>query len=309
MQDVATALSLPQPTRDIARLKRDLFAFGYCLIERAIEGDALKTLQDRLSDQAAAERGRHSRKNSANPQPKNQWVGMLLNKGAVFQDLVRHPLGTELVAALLGRDYLISCVDAQIQHPGSGDMPLHTDQWWMPPPVPPGAAYQPAGDRRRGTGASRDPSPSQGPISAAMVANVMWMVSDFTSDNGATVIVPKSHLSGRDPDPAVPHPVPTLKVIGPAGTAFAFDGRLWHGASANTSNAPRFGLTTNYCAPQCRQLENYTRGMRPEVLQALDPAIRVRLGFKTWSSYGHTGDPDTDFTGTGDVADGILKPE
>jgi ectoine hydroxylase-related dioxygenase (phytanoyl-CoA dioxygenase family) len=232
---------------------------------------------------------------------------MLLNKGEPFIDLVTREPGLGLVAALLGEDYLISCVDAQIQHPGSGQMPLHTDQWWMPPPVTPGEPHAAAGDRRRGRGKGRDPSPAKRPISTAMVANVMWMVSDFTAENGATQLVPGSHLTGEEPDPSVPHPMKTVGAHGPAGTAFAFDGRLWHGAGANRTDQPRYGITTNFCAPQCRQLENYTRGMRPEVLASLAPSIRERLGFKAWSSYGHTGDPEAVFAAAGGEAMGALK--
>lgn len=300
---------LPRPTRDVARLRHDLFTSGYCLIERALEDVDLEAVQTRLMEQAAAERLRHDLKNPANPQKRNQWVGMLLNKGDIFFDLVRHPIAMPLVQELLGRDYVISCVDAQIQHPGSTVMPLHTDQWWMPPPVEPGAAHRPPAEISRATThTSRDPRPASRPISSVMCANVMWMVTDFTEATGATRVVPGSHLSGFNPDPAVPHPVSTVAATGPAGTAFVFDGRLWHGGGANTTDKPRYGITSNYCAPQCRQLENYTRGMRPDVLARCPPEVRERLGFRVWRGYGHTGDPDADYTRPGDEALGELAP-
>jgi ectoine hydroxylase-related dioxygenase (phytanoyl-CoA dioxygenase family) len=246
-------------------------------------------------------------KNPANVQPSNQWVGMLLNKGEVFFKLVTHPIAIGLIEDLLGLDYLVSCVDAQIQHPGSHAMPLHTDQWWLPPPVMPGSAHVPTSRRARNTGTSRDPSIATGLVSPLMVATVMWMITDFTEQNGATRLVPRSHLSGRDPDPSVPHPVETLAATGPAGTAVVFDGRLWHAAGANVSDQHRDGITTTYCAPFCRPLENYTRGVRPDVLANCPPTVRERLGFKTWSSYGHTGDPDATFTEPGETAMGALR--
>jgi ectoine hydroxylase-related dioxygenase (phytanoyl-CoA dioxygenase family) len=301
--------SLPRPSRDLEVLERDLRGQGYCLIEAALEPSLLQAVQRRLSEQAAAERALHDSKNPANPQEKNQWVGMLLNKGEVFFDLVRHPIAMALIDDLLGADYLISCVDAQIQHPGSTAMALHTDQWWMPPPIAPQAEPRPVSTLRRGAGGSTDPSPAKGPISAAMVANAMWMIDDFTEENGATRLVPGSHLSGRMPDPAVPHGVATVAATGPAGTAFVFDGRLWHGAGANNSDKPRRGITTNCCGPQCRPLENYTRGLRPEVLARCPPEILARLGFAAWSSYGHTGDPATRLSEPGEQALGELKPE
>lgn len=301
------AAKLPQPTRNAAVLKRDLETYGYCLIDRALEGRQLEAVQKRLIEQAAAERRLHNKKNPANLDPVNQWVGMLLNKGEPFIELTQHRLAMSLIEHLLGADYLISCIDAQIQHPGAGTMPLHTDQWWMPRPQRPGVRPPRPAEARRNAGSGLDPTPSREPIAPLAVANVMWMVTDFTEANGATRVVPGSHLSGREPDPSVPHKVPSVAAAGPAGTAFAFDGRIWHGAGANTTNEARYGITTVGCGPQFRPLENYTRGLRPEVFARLSPAILRRLGFAAWSSYGHTGDPEAEVSAAGEETLGELS--
>lgn len=298
---------LPRPTRELDLLKSDLAAFGYCMIERALEGEALAAVRTRLAEQAAAERARHNHKNPANRDPVTQWVGMLLNKGDAFFGLVEHPIVTALVEHVLGPDYLISCVDSQIQHPGSGLMPMHTDQWWMPSPAIPGVPTMRPSTIARGDGAACDPAPAEGPISPPMVVNVMWMITDFAEENGATRLVPGSHLSGAQPDPSVPHKMASVPALGRAGTAFAIDGRLWHAAGANASGTARYGITTNFCAPQCRPLENYTRGMRPEVLARCPSHIREHLGFAAWSSYGHTGDPEARFSAPGEEALGELR--
>lgn len=297
---------LPAPTRDLEILKRDLERFGYCLVDRALEGDRLKSVQDRLFEQAAVERRQHSMKNPANLDPVNQWVGMLLNKGDVFFELIEHEIYTALVEHLIGPRYLISCVDSQIQHPGAGTMPLHTDQWWMPQPVLPGEPNPRLSAVTRGTGTCLDPVPAAGPIAPAAAVNAMWMVTEFTEANGATRVVPGSHLSGRQPDASVPHKVPTVAATGPAGTAIVFDARLWHGAAANTGSAARFGITTVSCGPQFRPLENYTRGLRKEVFARCSPKSLQRLGFAPWSSYGHTGDPEARVTADGANASGEL---
>ena len=304
-----TEAELPGPSRDFDTLRSDLETFGYGLIEGALDAATLRAVQDRLFEQAAAERTLHNMKNPANTDPVNQWVGMLLNKGDVFFGLIEHPLAMSLIGHVLGPDYVVSCVDAQIQHPGSSTMPLHTDQWWMPPPVAPGAmAAQPSAIARN-SGDAVDPSPASGPISPAVAANVMWMVTDFSEANGATRVVPRSHLSGRQPDPSVPHKVPSVPAEGPAGTAIVFDARLWHGAGANSTEAARFGITTTCCAPQCRPLENYTRGLRPDVLARCPPERLARLGFAAWSSYGHTGDPESRLAADGSEALGELGPD
>lgn len=305
--DAWDVTKLPQPTRNPETLKRDLETYGYCLIDRALDGRQLEAVQKRLIEQAAAERRLHNKKNPANLDPVNQWVGMLLNKGEAFIELIEHRLAMSLIEHLLGADYLISCVDAQIQHPGAGTMPLHTDQWWMPRPQRPGVRPARPAEARRNAGSGLDPSPSREPIAPIAVANVMWMVTDFSEANGATRVVPGSHLTGREPDPSVPHKVPSVAAVGPAGTAFAFDGRLWHGAGANRSRKPRYGITTVGCGPQFRPLENYTRGLRPEVMARLSPAALGRLGFKPWSSYGHTGDPEADVSAPGEEALGELR--
>ena len=75
--------------------------------------------------------------------------------------------------------------------------------------VPQQSGVRPArpADARRNTGTSTDPTPSSEPIAPIAAANVMWMVTDFTEEKGATRIVPRSHLSGRQPDASVPHKV------------------------------------------------------------------------------------------------------
>lgn len=300
-------MTLPAPTRDPDRLRRDFDQFGYGVIEGALDGETLATIHTRLFEQAAAERSFYRQQNPANPVAGAQWVNMLLNKGAVFFELIRHPLAMSMMEHALGSDYLISCVDSQIQHPGTDIMPMHTDQWWMPPPVTPGKPQIQASAMRRERGESCDPSPSVYPVAPRMVANVMWMITEFREETGATRVVPRSHLSGRAPDTSVPHKIPSIPATGPAGTALVFDGRLWHAAWANTSNEIRYGITVACCGPQCRQIENYARGMRPEVLDACPPELLPRLGFSPWSSYGHTGDIAAVPTRTGDEAIGEMR--
>ena len=301
------AEELPRPSRDKSVLKHDVETFGYCMIEGALTADTLQAVQARIFEQAHAERRMHNMKNPANMDPVNQWVGMLLNKGEVFFRLMEHPLCMSLMEHLLGSDYLVSCVDAQIQHPGAGMMPLHTDQWWMPCPQRPGVPPDKPAEARRNSGTSLDPSPSLEPIAPIAAANVMWLITDFTEDNGATRLVPRSHLSGRHPDPAVPHKVASVAAVAPAGSAIAFDARLWHGAAANRTTSPRFGITTVCCGPQFRPLENYARGLRPEVVARCSAETLHRIGFGAWSGYGHTGDPDAVVTATGAETLGELR--
>ncbi|GIS88810.1 MAG: hypothetical protein CM1200mP18_15200 [Gammaproteobacteria bacterium] len=105
--------------------------------------------------------------------PVNQWVGMLLNKGEEFVQIMRHPTCISLLTYLLGDQFIISCVDAQIQHPGATDMPLHTDQWWMSPPVSAHQIRKRPSDFAGSKWVTRPPDLSK-TISKIAEANVMW---------------------------------------------------------------------------------------------------------------------------------------
>jgi ectoine hydroxylase-related dioxygenase (phytanoyl-CoA dioxygenase family) len=170
-------------------------------------------------------------------------------------------------------------------------MALHTDQWWMPQPRPPGEAHARPAQLERDLVGATDWSPAPHPIAPPMAFNVLWPLVDFTEENGATRVVPRSHLSGRQPNRAIPHPVPTIAAAVPAGIGIAFDARLWHAAGPNVGSSPRIALGTLYCAPQTRPLENYVAGLRPDVKARLDEAYLRRLGFGPWHAYGNVGDP------------------
>ena len=104
-------------------------------------------------------------------------------------------------------------------------------------------------------------------IAPACACNAMWMLDDFRDDNGATIVVPESHLFGRQPDPELYSEANWIPVEAPARSVMIFEGRTWHSTGANRSDQTRIGLTTNFCAPQFRQQENLLLGTSPEVLE------------------------------------------
>ena len=302
---------VPQPTRSQEQAIGDLREFGYTILEDALDEDRLITVRDRLTAQADAELeagiafedqgAEQNRTKQYDQLPEdtftsanggvNQRVWMLVNKGQVFRDLVTHPFMTPLIEFLLGPQFLLSTLSANIAKPGGVEMGLHTDQWWMPRPMPrdktpvaPGAI-----DRGEYYG-SGDADPGR-LINPPCACNIMYCLNDFTELNGGTRLVPKSHLTGLQPPPDVPHMVPSIGAEAKAGSAILFEGRMWHGTGANRSNGPRLGLLATYCAPQFRPQENYTLGIDPEVRAQASPDLLARLGFKIWNAYGRIGHP------------------
>jgi len=289
---------LPKATQDTAQLLADMDRWGYCLIADALPPDRVRAVRARLEEQAEAERrlGKHLLNDHVNaPGSDNQWVLMLINKGAVFQEVLLHPLVKSVLDHVLGPDHILSETSAHLTRPGNPAMALHTDQWWMPPPVMPGEPYRPAGAITRASAVQGPLKRATQAIAAPMVVQTMLMVSDFTEANGATRLVPGSHMTGKQPDQSVPHVVPSIAAEGPAGTIAIWEGRTWHSAGANTSNDIRYGMPTLYAAPQMRTLMNFTLGTKAEVLADASPELRRLLGFKVWSGYGQTGDLDSEW--------------
>ena len=257
---------------DLDRARQDLDERGYCIIPSVLSVAEIAALKARLVEQAAGERARGLAFHDGGPTHPNQRVWMLMNKGKVFRDLMLHPIVDKLMSHLLGADFLVSSFTANIAQPGGEPMVLHTDQgyvgFWTPKPV---------------------------------VANIAWMLDDFTEANGGTRLAPASHLN-RDATPRSssyapekPAHMPTLEdTIGAEGTAgsiLCFDGRIWHGTGANRSQGPRHALLSYHCRPFIRQQENFVLGLDPAIRVAERPALLNRLGFAPWAGLGRVESP------------------
>lgn len=275
---------------ELARLKNEMDENGFCIVENMIDSATVAEVHRRIDAQARAEQslGVTAIDQVQSESDRNQWVYLLINKGGVLQKLLDVPAIHEIVEHVLGPHYLLSDFAATITHPGNKQMGLHIDQWWMPQPRMPGQAHVRCGAIDRDTVSKGAPTPSSVPINPPVVCNVLWMVTDFTVENGGTRIVPRSHLSGTSPEPYGNYD--TINATGKAGSAVIFEGRTWHSADLNTSDAPRYGITTYYGAPQFRQMLNFTYATREEVLKGVNAKTEYLLGFQPWGGYGATGD-------------------
>jgi hypothetical protein len=196
--------TLPILTDDPARQAADLDRYGYCMIANALDDAQLAAVRQRIEEQAVAEKKLGVHRPGTDEEPGemvNQWVHMLVNKGRVFHDIALSPIAMRIARHVLGEQFLLSDLAAHITWPDNGLMGLHIDQWWLPPPAMPGETYQRAGTISRATAPTGDPVPATRPISPPAVLNVFWAITDFTAENGATRLVPGSHLSGLNPDP------------------------------------------------------------------------------------------------------------
>ena len=188
-------------------------------------------------------------------------------------------------------------------------MGLHTDQWWMPQPIKPGEGFIRASEiTRKASTSFLEPSTELG-ISPPVVANCMWMLSDFTEKNGATEVVPGSHLTGAHPNQEDQSSYPIRQAVTKEGTLMVFEGRLWHGTGANTGNSDRLGVLTTFCAPQFRQQENQTIGLDRDLWDSCSEKLKARLGFKVWNAYGRIESSVEDMIEPEPVRIGELTPK
>jgi hypothetical protein len=265
-------ISAPAPTRDPVRLKADIAEYGFGMALDALSPDLLLRTRQRVLEQADGERaagvgyffgddqtGMPAIAGGLRDAP-NQRVGHLLNKGAVFREILTHPLADAAATQILGRHYLLSSITAMIMRKGGVAQVLHSDQQFIPFATP-----------------------------VAMVCNVVWMLVDFTRENGATRLVPRSHLlppptirfeKGADgARKLIESSADVVIAEAPAGSALIFDGRIWHGAGANTTDTPRPAIFSYYCQPYLRQQENIPVSLNSAVYEAMPDDERARVGF------------------------------
>jgi phytanoyl-CoA dioxygenase PhyH len=80
--------------------------------------------------------------------------------------------------------------------------------------------------------------------------NAIWVLDDFTQSNGATRVIPGSHLHDRDiydemDDPTTTHSEEAL-LTAPAGTIIIVNGALWHSGTTNNSGQSRRSLHVSF---------------------------------------------------------------
>jgi ectoine hydroxylase-related dioxygenase (phytanoyl-CoA dioxygenase family) len=87
------------------------------------------------------------------------------------------------------------------------------------------------------------------PLSVLMV-KVFYLLTDVNADSGGTAMIPGSHRLPMDftyPEVADPKDMPgAVQMTGRAGTAYLFNGRVYHCAVNNESDLPRRVLIYNY---------------------------------------------------------------
>lgn len=106
--------------------------------------------------------------------------------------------------------------------------------------------------------------------------NTIWAVTDFTRENGATQVVPRSN-HWQPARTATPEEIGYAEMR--AGSVLVYSGSVIHSGGANASGADRMGLNITYCLGWLRQEENQYLACPPEVARDFSPRLRALLGY------------------------------
>jgi ectoine hydroxylase-related dioxygenase (phytanoyl-CoA dioxygenase family) len=109
-----------------------------------------------------------------------------------------------------------------------------------------------------------------------VMANAMWALTEFTAENGATRVVPGSHLWPREREPQ-PHEVISAEMV--RGSVLLYRGSLIHGGGANQTGTPRTGVICGYNLGWLRQGENQYLAYPPHVARFLPAEVQRLLGY------------------------------
>jgi ectoine hydroxylase-related dioxygenase (phytanoyl-CoA dioxygenase family) len=227
--------------------REELDERGYIVLGRLMSPERLQKLRDRVEQVYADEGDRAGHEFRHEDHVRR--LANLVAKGVDFEDLVIEPAVLQRIEWVLGPDFKLSSLNARSANPRENcRQPLHIDAAAIPD--------------------------EQG----YWVCNTIWLLDDFTVENGATRCVPGSHKWRLNPvamlqDPMAPHPQEEL-VTGRAGDVVVMNAHMWHGGTENRTDLPRRALHAFYCRGDKPQ-QQYQKDLIPEELQrAMRPEVR-----------------------------------
>jgi hypothetical protein len=106
--------------------------------------------------------------------------------------------------------------------------------------------------------------------------NAIWALTDFTSENGATRVVPGSQHWEVDRE-ATPEEIVQAEMR--RGSVLLYTGSVIHAGGENRSTGPRVGMTFTYSLAWLRQEENQYLSCPPHLAKHLDPELTDLLGY------------------------------
>jgi len=191
-----------------------------------------------------------------------QRIYNLISKHPAYIKLLEKSLVKEILEFYFEKDnlhhkYVLSSFQSNIIYPRGETQQLHVDGW----------------------GFSTQSSNALPDWSARL--NVNFLLTDWTENNGATMLLPKSHKLFLVPNPEEVPDSKLTKIIAPKGSLVIWTGHTWHKSGRNNSDQPRFGLFACFAASQLKEAsteEEHLSVVDKEVMDRLSPEFRFMIG-------------------------------
>ncbi len=257
-----------------ARIARD----GYTILERVIPPDFVEALLADLARLVRTLDVKPSRNDFEGRQTLRIYNllvhGQLWERVPVFDEVL------PVVERVLDPGCLVSSLSSIDIGPGETAQPIHADDQLIPIPKP----------------------------HVALVCNTMWALTDFTEANGATRLIPGSHL--RDHSPTFGEHYDSIPAEMRRGSVLVWNGSLWHGGGANRTDTRRVGIAMNYCAGWVRQQENQQLGIPRAIAKRFPKRLRELVGYGIYNGLvGHIDKRHPKFLLDDDAPDGVIWDE
>jgi ectoine hydroxylase-related dioxygenase (phytanoyl-CoA dioxygenase family) len=108
--------------------------------------------------------------------------------------------------------------------------------------------------------------------------NTIWALTEFTADNGGTVVYPGSHRWEDHRTPTAGDEVVSAEMS--AGSVLVYYGSVYHGGGANRSEQDRIGIGLAYTLGWLRQEENQYLACPVELARTFSPELQRLMGYQ-----------------------------
>lgn len=225
---------------------------GFTVIEDFLDAGHLAAYRETLAPLTGTHHGRNDFEGF-----KTERIYTLIARGKVFEEIAADARLMALIGRFLQPNFLLSASHSISLEPGETAQSIHADDGF----------YR-----------QRRPRPPIG-------ISVIGAIDAFTKANGATEVIPGSHLWGEPGDAGRPDDMAKIEAMlvpteMPAGAALVFSGTLLHRGGANATNGPRLAFTNQYCEPWARPQENFWLSVPREMVREMSPAARSLLGYE-----------------------------
>ena len=213
---------------------------GYIIPSGLIDSEGLASLR-------AVFENRGQNEPAPNKESGTRHVNDFVDHDSSFEGVLTHPKILAAVHHVLRKEFRVGQIGGRDPLPGYGQQGLHAD--WT-------------------TRSKGEPF---------RIVTTIWLLDDFTSENGATRVVPGTHHLLHPPpksfsNPASRHPDEKVIVAG-AGSVLVFNGHLWHSGTTNRSKRSRRVVQ---CIFVGRDELRFSR-LQVKEPERLSPAVRFLL--------------------------------